>query len=73
MGKKKKEVGELWKEDMVSGIDVSSVGSNGEGWLGIGYEVWSKECKVWGEWEVCGLKMCEKLNMRRKEVEEKNE
>lgn len=73
MGKKKESLGDMKNEDGLEGINIGEVGCNWDGCFGIGYELWSKECKVWGEWELCGLKMWENMNMRRKEVEEKNE
>ena len=46
MAKKKKQLPDLSKHDVLSPIDVSQLGTNGDPCFGIGYDLSTKECKL---------------------------
>ena len=45
MAKKKKQFPDLSKHDVLTPIDVSQLGTNGDPCFGIGYDLSTKECK----------------------------
>ena len=46
MAKKKKQLPDLSKQDILTPIDVSTLGTNGDPCFGIGYDLSTKECKL---------------------------
>lgn len=73
MAKKKKQLPYLSKHDVLTPIDVSQLGTNGDPCFGIGYDLSTKECKLCGDSELCAFKMSQNLNITRKELEQKNQ
>lgn len=73
MAKKKKQLPDLSKQDILTPIDVSTLGTNGDPCFGIGYDLSTKECKLCGDSELCVFKMSQNLNITRKELEQKNQ
>lgn len=73
MAKKKKQFPDLSKHDVLTPIDVSQLGTNGDPCFGIGYDLSTKECKLCGDSELCAFKMSQNLNITRKELEQKNQ
>ena len=73
MAKKKKQLPDLSKQDILTPIDVSTLGTNGDPCFGIGYDLSTKECKLCGDSELCAFKMSQNLNITRKELEQKNQ
>lgn len=73
MAKKKKQLPDLSKQDILTPIDVSTLGTNGDPCFGIGYDLSTKECKLCGDSELCTFKMSQNLNITRKELEQKNQ
>ena len=73
MAKKKKQLPDLSKHDVLTPIDVSQLGTNGDPCFGIGYDLSTKECKLCGDSELCAFKMSQNLNITRKELEQKNQ
>ena len=73
MAKKKKQLPDLSKQDILTPIDVSTLGTNGDPCFGIGYDLSTKECKLCGDSELCSFKMSQNLNITRKELEQKNQ
>ena len=64
MAKKKKQLPDLSKQDILTPIDVSTLGTNGDPCFGIGYDLSTKECKLCGDSELCAFKMSQNLNRR---------
>lgn len=73
MSKKKQNLPDLTKQDILTPIDISQLGTNGDPCFGIGYDLSTKECKLCGDSELCAFKMSQNLNITRKELEKKNE
>lgn len=73
MAKKKKQLPDLSKQDILTPIDISTLGTNGDPCFGIGYDLSTKECKLCGDSELCAFKMSQNLNITRKELEQKNQ
>lgn len=73
MAKKKKQLPDLSKQDILTPIDLSTLGTNGDPCFGIGYDLSTKECKLCGDSELCVFKMSQNLNITRKELEQKNQ
>ena len=73
MAKKKQKLPELSKQDILTPIDLSTMGTNGDPCFGIGYDLSTKECKLCGDSELCEFKMSQNLNITRKELEQKNQ
>ena len=55
MAKKKKQLPDLSKQDILTPIDVSTLGTNGDPCFGIGYDLSTKECKLCGDSELCAF------------------
>lgn len=73
MAKKKKQLPDLSKQDILTPLDVSQLGTNGDPCFGIGYDLSTKECKLCGDSELCAFKMSQNLNVTRKELEQRNQ
>lgn len=73
MAKKKKQLPDLSKQDILTPLDVSKLGTNGDPCFGIGYDLSTKECKLCGDSELCIFKMSQNLNITRKELEQRNQ
>lgn len=73
MAKKKQLLPDLTKQDILTPIDISQLGTNGDPCFGIGYDLSTKECKLCGDSELCAFKMSQNLNITRRELEKKNE
>lgn len=73
MAKKKQQLPDLTKQEVLTPIDVSTLGSNGDPCFGIGYDLSTKECKLCGDSELCAFKMSQNLNITRKELDKKNQ
>ena len=75
MVKKKQKLPDpdLSKQDILTPIDLSTLGTNGDVCFGIGYDLSTKECKLCGDSELCAFKMSQNLNITRKELEQKNQ
>ena len=73
MAKKKKQLPDLSKQDILTPIDVSTLGTNGDPCFGIGYDLSTKECKLCRDSELCAFKLSQNLNITRKELEQKNQ
>ena len=73
MAKKKQMLPDLTKQDILTPLDISQLGSNGDPCFGIGYDLSTKECKLCGDSELCAFKMSQNLNITRKELEQKNQ
>ena len=71
MAKKKQMLPDLTKQDILTPLDISQLGSNGDPCFGIGYDLSTKECKLCGDSELCAFKMSQNLNITRKELEQK--
>ena len=71
--KKKQMLPDLTKQDILTPLDISQLGSNGDPCFGIGYDLSTKECKLCGDLELCAFKMSQNLNITRKELEQKNQ
>ena len=70
MAKKKQKLPDLSKQDILTPIDLSTMGTNGDPCFGIGYDLSTKECKLCGDSELCAFKMSQNLNITRKELEQ---
>lgn len=73
MAKKKQQHPDLTKQDVLTPLDISQLGTNGDPCFGIGYDLSTKECKLCGDSELCAFKMSQNLNITRKELEQKNQ
>ena len=73
MAKKKQMLPDLTKQDILTPLDISQLGSNGDPCFGIGYDLSTKECKLCGDSELCAFKMSQNLNITRKVLEQKNQ
>ena len=73
MAKKKQQLPDLTKQDILTPLDISQLGTNGDPCFGIGYDLSTKECKLCGDSELCVFKMSQNLNITRKELEQKNQ
>ena len=73
MAKKKQMLPDLTKQDILTPLDISQLGSNGDPCFGIGYYLSTKEFKLCGDSELCAFKMSQNLNITRKELEQKNQ
>lgn len=71
--KPKKKLPDLSKQDILTPIDLTQLGTNGDVCFGIGYDLSTKECKLCGDSELCAFKMSQNLNITRKELEQKNQ
>ena len=69
MAKKKQMLPDLTKQDILTPLDISQLGSNGDPCFGIGYDLSTKECKLCGDSELCAFKMSQNLNITRKELD----
>lgn len=72
-GKEKQQLPDLTKQDVLTPLDISQLGTNGDPCFGIGYDLSTKECKLCGDSELCAFKMSQNLNITRKELEQKNQ
>lgn len=70
--KKKLKLPDLRKQDPLTPIDITQLGSNGDPCFGKGYNLSTKECKICGDAELCAFKLSQNLKITRKELEEKN-
>lgn len=70
--KKKLKLPDLSKQDPLTPIDITQLGSNGDPCFGKGYNLSTKECKICGDAELCAFKLSQNLKITRKELEEKN-
>ena len=66
MAKKKKQLPDLSKQDILTPLDVSQLGTNGDPCFGIGYDLSTKECKLCGDSELCAFKMKQNNKDKRK-------
>ena len=73
MAKKRKNLPDLSKQDILTPIDLSTMGTNGDPCFGVGYDLSTKECQLCGDSELCAFKMSQNLNITRKELEQKNQ
>lgn len=72
MVKKKLKLPDLSKQDPLTPIDITQLGSNGDPCFGKGYNLSTKECKICGDAELCAFKLSQNLKITRKELEDKN-
>lgn len=72
MAKGKQKLPDLSKQDILTPIDISQLGNNGDPCFGVGYDLSTKECKLCGDSELCAFKMSQNLNITRRELEAKN-
>lgn len=70
--KKKLKLPDLSKQDPLTPIDITQLGSNGDPCFGKGYNLSTKECKICGDAELCAFKLSQNLKITRKELEDKN-
>ena len=70
---KPKKLPDLSKQDILTPIDLTQLGTNGDDCFGIGYDLSTKEGKLCGDSELCAFKMSQNLNITRKELEQKNQ
>lgn len=68
----KKKLLDLNKQDILTPIDITQLGTNGDPCFGKGYDLSTKECKLCGDSELCAFKMSQELNITRKQLEAKN-
>ena len=61
---KPKKLPDLSKQDILTPIDLTQLGTNGDVCFGIGYDLSTKECKLCGDSELCAFKMSQNLNRR---------
>jgi hypothetical protein len=73
MAKKKQTLPDIKNQDPLEPINIAELGSNGDPCFGIGYDLSTKECKLCGDSELCAFKMSQKMNITRKELEQKNQ
>lgn len=70
---KKQALPDLTKQDILTPIDLTKLGTNDDVCFGIGYDLSTKECKLCGDSELCAFKMSQNLNITRRELEQKNQ
>lgn len=68
----KKKLLDLNKQDILTPVDITQLGTNGDPCFGKGYDLSTKECKLCGDSELCAFKMSQELNITRKQLEAKN-
>lgn len=69
---KKPKLPDLSKQEPLTVIDLTSLGTDNDPCFGKGYDLSTKECKLCGDAELCAFKLSQTLNITRKELEEKN-
>lgn len=74
MAKKKKDKLKDAREELESGdilepMDISKLGTNGDVCFGKHYDLSTKECKMCGDSELCGIKFTDLMGKTRKELE----
>lgn len=67
--KKKQKLPELSKQDILTPIELESIGSNGDPCFGKSYNLSSKECKICGDSELCCIKFAAAQGKTRKQLE----
>lgn len=70
--KKQKNLPDLSKQEPLTVIDLTSLGTDNDPCFGKGYDLSTKECKLCGDAELCAFKLSQTLKISRKELEEKN-
>ena len=69
MAKKKQKLPDLSKQDILTPIDLSTMGTNGDPCFGKHYDLSTKECKMCGDSELCCIKFTDLMGKTRKELE----
>ena len=70
--KKKKSLPDIAKQDILTPIDIDSIGSNGDPCFGTKYDLTTAECKMCGDSELCCIKFAAAMGKTRKELEKEN-
>lgn len=74
MAKKKKEnLPDLAKQDILKPLDINSIGTNGDPCFGTKYDLTTDECKMCGDSELCCIKFAAMMGKTRKDLEAENE
>lgn len=71
--KQKKQLPELSKQDILTPIELESIGTNGDPCFGKSYNLSSKECKICGDSELCCIKFAAAMGKTRKQLESEND
>lgn len=70
---KKKKLPDISKQDPLKPFDITQLGNaDVDPCFGKGYDLSTKECKRCGDSELCAFVMSQRLNITRRELEEKN-
>jgi hypothetical protein len=70
--KKKADLPDLMKEDILKPLSVASLGTNGDPCFGKEYDLTTNECKMCGDSELCAIVFAQTLNKTRGELEKEN-
>lgn len=71
--KSKKQLPDLSKQDILTPIELDSIGTNGDPCFGKSYNLSSKECKICGDSELCCIKFAAAMGKTRKQLELEND
>lgn len=71
--KSKKQLPDLSKQDILTPIELDSIGTNGDPCFGKYYNLSSKECKICGDSELCCIKFAAAMGKTRKQLESEND
>lgn len=71
--KSKKQLPDLSKQDILTPIELGSIGTNGDPCFGKSYNLSSKECKICGDSELCCIKFAAAMGKTRKQLESEND
>ena len=71
--KKKRDLPDLAKTEILKPVDIDSIGSNGDPCFGTKYDLTTSECKMCGDSELCCIKFAAALGKTRKELEKEND
>ena len=72
MPRKKQELPDLSKTNILKPITLDMIGSNGDPCFGKNYDLSTEECKICGDSELCCIKFSNSLGKTRKELEKEN-
>lgn len=72
MPRKKQELPDLSKTNILKPIILDMIGSNGDPCFGKNYDLSTEECKICGDSELCCIKFSNSLGKTRKELEKEN-
>lgn len=70
--KSKKSLPDLSKQDILTPVELDSIGTNGDPCFGKSYNLSSKECKICGDSELCCIKFAAMMGKTRKQLESEN-